>query len=63
MHITSPQGEGYIFIPKLKDKVSKAVLLSNGSAVKFKQQPEGVFIYTDGLVMDEVDTIVKLTVK
>ncbi|MEB0263538.1 MULTISPECIES: alpha-L-fucosidase [unclassified Mucilaginibacter] len=63
VHITSPQGEGYIFIPKLKDKVSKAVLLSNGSAVKFKQQPEGVFIYTDGLVMDEVDTIVKLTVK
>ncbi|MCO5935831.1 alpha-L-fucosidase [Mucilaginibacter sp. RB4R14] len=63
VHITSPQGEGYIFLPKLKEKVSKAVLLSNGSAVKIKQQPEGVFIYTDGLAMDEVDTIVKLTVE
>ncbi|MFD0763700.1 alpha-L-fucosidase [Mucilaginibacter lutimaris] len=62
-HITSPQGEGYIFIPKLKEKVSKAVLLSNGSAVKYKQQPEGVFIYTTGLGMDGVDTIVKLTVE
>ncbi|MES2063965.1 MAG: alpha-L-fucosidase [Bacteroidota bacterium] len=62
VHITSPQGEGYIFIPKVKEKVSKAVLLSNGNAVKFKQQPEGVFIYTDGLTADPVDTIIKLSV-
>ena len=61
VHITNPQGEGYIFIPKLKEKLTKAVLLSNGSAVKFKQQPEGVFIYTNGLTPDPIDTIVKLT--
>lgn len=62
VHITSPQGEGYIFIPKVKEKVSKAVLFSNGNMVKFKQQPEGLFIYTAGLTADPVDTIVKLTV-
>lgn len=62
-HITSPQGENYIFIPQLKEKVTKVVLFSNGSAVKFKQQPEGVFIYNKGLAMDGVDTIVKLTVE
>lgn len=62
VHITTPQGEGYIFIPKVKEKVSKAVLLSNGNTVKFKQQSEGVFIYTDGLTLDPVDTIVKLSV-
>jgi len=62
VHVTSPQGEGYIFIPKVKEKVSKAVLLSNGSTVKFKQQPEGVFIYTDGLTADPIDTIIKLSV-
>ncbi|MET3981333.1 alpha-L-fucosidase [Mucilaginibacter sp. UYP25] len=61
-HITSPQGEGYIFIPQLKEKVSKAVLLADGSEVKFKQQPEGLFIYTKGLAMDGIDTIIKLTV-
>ncbi|MGY4538508.1 alpha-L-fucosidase [Mucilaginibacter sp. UYNi724] len=61
-HITSPQGEGYIFIPQLKEKISKAVLLADGSEVKFKQQPEGLFIYTKGLAMDGVDTIIKLTV-
>nr|WP_067059643.1 alpha-L-fucosidase [Mucilaginibacter sp. L294] len=62
VHITSPQGEGYIFIPKVKEKVSNAVLLNNGNAVKFKQQPEGVFIYTEGLTADPVDTIIKLSV-
>ncbi|GGH13896.1 alpha-L-fucosidase [Mucilaginibacter phyllosphaerae] len=63
VHITTPQGGPYIFIPQFKDKVTNAVLLSNGSPVKFKQQPEGVFIYTAGLAMDGVDTVIKLTVK
>ncbi|RYU85920.1 alpha-L-fucosidase [Mucilaginibacter terrigena] len=61
VHITTPQGGPYIFIPQVKEKIAKAVLLSNGSAVKFKQQPEGVFIYTTGLTPDPVDTIIKLT--
>jgi alpha-L-fucosidase len=60
-HITTSPAETYIFIPQMKEKVTKAVLL-NGAAVKFKQQPEGVFIYTNGLAMDPVDTIIKLTV-
>jgi alpha-L-fucosidase len=46
----------------MKQTVTKAVLLNGGTAVKFKQQPEGVFIYTAGLAMDANDTIVKLTV-
>jgi alpha-L-fucosidase len=62
VHITSPQGGPYIFIPQVKEKVNKAVLLSNGSTVKFKQQPEGVFIYTSGLAVDPNDMIIKLTV-
>jgi alpha-L-fucosidase len=62
LHITSPQGEEYIFVPRLKEKVSKVVLLANGNMLKFKQQPEGVFIYTQGVRLDPVDTIIKLTV-
>jgi alpha-L-fucosidase len=62
VHITDPEGEGYIFIPKVKEKISKAVLLGNGNIVKFKQQPEGVFIYTDGFTLDPVDTIIKLSI-
>jgi alpha-L-fucosidase len=62
LHITRPLGDVYFLIPKVKEKVSKAVLFSNGESVKFKQQPEGVFIYTTGLTADPVDTIIKLTV-
>ncbi|MBD1366209.1 alpha-L-fucosidase [Mucilaginibacter sp. ZT4R22] len=61
-HITTTPGESYIFIPQMKEKVTKAVLLNGGGTVKFKQQPEGVFIYTNGLTMDPIDTIIKLTV-
>ncbi|MFD0793328.1 alpha-L-fucosidase [Mucilaginibacter litoreus] len=61
VHIMQPQGN-YIFIPGQKEKVSKAVLLSNSNTLKFKQLPEGVFIYTDGIAMDGVDTVIKLTV-
>lgn len=61
-HITTTQPGAYIFIPQLKEKVTKAVLLSNGSAVKFKQQPEGVFVYTSNLTTDPDDTVIKLTV-
>ncbi|TSD63420.1 alpha-L-fucosidase [Inquilinus sp. KBS0705] len=60
-HITQPQSEPYIFIPQLKGKVAKAALLSDGSAVKYKQVPEGLFIYTSGLALDPDDTVVKLT--
>ncbi|MBB5397796.1 alpha-L-fucosidase [Mucilaginibacter sp. AK015] len=63
VHITEPQGGGYIFIPQVKQKIAKAELLASGGTVKFKQQPEDVFIYTTGITADPVDTIIKLTVK
>ncbi|WP_374949418.1 alpha-L-fucosidase [Mucilaginibacter sp.] len=62
VHITDTQAIPYVFIPQLKQTVIKAVLLNKGTAVKYKQQPEGVFIYTDGLPMDANDTVIKLTV-
>jgi alpha-L-fucosidase len=62
-HVTNPQGSAYIFIPNIKETVTKAALLANGTDVKFKQQPEGLFIYTSGLTMDPVDTIIEITVK
>jgi alpha-L-fucosidase len=61
-HVTTAPAEPYVFIPLLKEKVTKAVLLSNGAALKFKQLPEGVFIYTNGVTIDPVDMIVKITV-
>ena len=60
-HILKTPRQPYIFIPSVEAKVSKAVLLADGSKLKIKQQPEGVFVYTDGLTLDPVDTIIELT--
>jgi alpha-L-fucosidase len=51
----------YIFIPGVKSKIVKAVLLGDGSTVKFKQQAEGVFVYTSNLTPDRYDTVVTLS--
>lgn len=55
-----PDQQSYIFIPSVKEKIVNASLLKNKSNVKFKQQPEGVFIYLDGMQLDEIDTIIQL---
>ncbi|MFC0513239.1 alpha-L-fucosidase [Mucilaginibacter angelicae] len=61
VHVMTPPQQPYVFIPQLKGKVTKAVLLGDGSAVKFKQQTEGVFVYLNGVTTDPNDTIIKLT--
>lgn len=61
MHILNkPENSAFIFIPELKQKISKAVLFKGQKEIKFKQQPEGTFIYLDGVVLDDTDTIIQL---
>jgi alpha-L-fucosidase len=60
-HILSAPGQDYIFIPSLKQKITKVTALANGNTIKFKQQPEGVFVYVKGIETDPYDTIIKLT--
>ena len=59
-HILSTPPQPYVLLPQLKAKVTKATLMSNGSSVKFKQLPEGLFIYTDNITLDPTDTIIEL---
>lgn len=61
VHVMTPPQLPYVFIPQFKGKVTKAALLADGSAVKFKQQTEGVFVYLNGIATDPNDTIIKLT--
>lgn len=64
MHILNkPENPSFIFIPELKERISKGSLLNNQKEIKFKQQPEGTFIYLDGVVLDEIDTIIQLELK
>jgi alpha-L-fucosidase len=50
----------FVFIPKYTEKVTKVTLYGKGTAVNFKQLPEGLFIYLDGIKLEEIDTIIQL---
>jgi alpha-L-fucosidase len=64
MHVLSiPESSDRIFVDGLNKKIVKAVLFNSKQEVKFKQQAEGVFIYTNNLRFDDVDTIIELTVQ
>jgi alpha-L-fucosidase len=60
VHILNKMPESYIFIPGLQQKVNKASVIEGQKELKFKQQPEGVFIYIEGIKANEVDTIIRL---
>ena len=60
VHVVAIPNQPYIFIPQFTERVTKATLLANGSAVKYKQQPEGLFIYLNNITVDPVDTIIQL---
>lgn len=64
MHILSkPETDGYIFVDGMTQKIAKAVLFNGRQEVKFKQIPEGTFIYLKGIKLDDVDTIVEMEVE
>ncbi len=64
MHILhKPERDAFIFVPELKDKIVKAFLFSDKKEIKIKQQAEGTFIYLDGLVPDDVDSIIQIELK
>ncbi|MES2109069.1 MAG: alpha-L-fucosidase [Bacteroidota bacterium] len=62
-HILAAPTEDYILIPSLNQKVVKATVLGSDTPLKFKQQPEGVFVYIKDINVDPYDTIIKLNTK
>jgi alpha-L-fucosidase len=60
-HVLNVPQQPYIFLPLVKGKVTKVTLFSDGSNLKFKQQPEGVFVYAGNVKPDPIDTIIELT--
>ena len=63
VHIFKSDGSDYIFIPGLKQQVQKATLFAENKTVRYKQQPEGLFIFLDGIKQDDIDTVVQLQVQ
>lgn len=58
--LNKPENPAFVFIPELKQKIEKAVLFNSQKEIKFRQQPEGTFLYLNGIVLDEIDTIIQL---
>ncbi len=50
----------YVFIPGVKATIVSAIAFNGKASLRFKQQPEGVFVYLDGMSMDSIDTIIQL---
>lgn len=62
-HLLNPTLEPYIFIPELKEKIKSVTSFDGKTKIKFKQVKEGVFLYTTMNSNDEIDDILKLTIK
>ncbi|MCW3091239.1 MAG: alpha-L-fucosidase [Ferruginibacter sp.] len=61
--IKEPAQQSYIFMPEFKGDILTASLRSNKKNCKFKQTPEGTFIYLDGVKLYDIDTIIQLNMK
>jgi alpha-L-fucosidase len=63
IHLFKSPGENGITLPATKEKVKQASLLGTSTAVKFKQQKEGITISTEGITTDGPDTILVVEMK
>jgi alpha-L-fucosidase len=62
VHILKPAAvqQQYIFLPGFHPRISAAQLFNSDKRIRFQQQAEGVFIYLDGVTLNDVDTIIQL---
>jgi alpha-L-fucosidase len=63
VHVLNQPKEPYLFIPSLKEKVISASLMEDDTTIKFKQQPEGLFIYTNDTGTQSTDRIIRLKIQ
>lgn len=63
VHVLNQPGLPYVFIPQFDKKVLSATSFDKNVKLKFKQQKEGLFIYTGGLKENDIDQIIKLKIK
>jgi alpha-L-fucosidase len=62
VHILNKPSQTFVFIPVVQQKISKVILMVNKKDLKFKQQPEGIFIYIDGITWNNTDTVIQLQI-
>jgi alpha-L-fucosidase len=62
-HILKRPPQSYVFIPISQQKINAVTSFSTNKNLKFKQEPEGVFVYVDGIVWDDNDTVIQLQIQ
>jgi len=60
VHLLKAPSEDFILLPKVPQKVKSVQWYSSKQSLKWKQLPEGIFIYLDNSAMDETDKIIKV---
>lgn len=63
VHILQMPSASTIFIPQYIEKIRSCKLMNSNHQIKFKQQPEGVFIYLNGIPANRVDVIIEMEIK
>lgn len=63
VHILNPPSGDFIFLPGITQKIAAARSYASQQPLKWKQQPEGVFIYLDNSAFNGIDQIVQVDIK
>ncbi|RYZ47497.1 MAG: alpha-L-fucosidase, partial [Chitinophagaceae bacterium] len=61
VHVLKDPGADHLFLPGLTQKINGAKMFNGKRVLRFRQQPEGLFVYTGRLTNPGVDTIIELT--
>jgi alpha-L-fucosidase len=63
VHLLNRPGGEYIFVPGFTGTVTEATSFDNKQKIRYKQIPEGLFIYLAGLPENSTDAIVELRIR
>lgn len=63
LHVLKKPATNYLFVPNFTPKVSSIKAFEGKKPIKFKQQPEGLFVYLDDVTMSDWDTIIEVQTK
>lgn len=63
VHILKSPVTDFILLPELAQKVASVQLYSSKQSLKWKQQTEGVFVYINGINLNDTDEIIEITLK
>jgi alpha-L-fucosidase len=63
IHILKTPSQDFLFLPRITQKVTAVHSFSTKQALKWKQQPEGLFVYLDTNPLNENDEIIEVTTR